>query len=118
MHDTAHHELFTLRDLMRYAVSQFNVSSLSFGHGSDNAWDEAAYLLLHTLHLPLDTLEPFPPALVLPAERQRILELPQRRITDNVPTPAWPGPMTISPRPSQRRRQRARKRTDRTAATI
>src|SRR3546814_10130144 len=85
MHDTAHHELFTLRDLMRYAVSQFNVSSLSFGHGSDNAWDEAAYLLLHTLHLPLDTLEPFLDARVLPEERQRFLELLKRRITEHVP---------------------------------
>ena len=44
MHNSAHHELFTLRDLLRYAISQFNSTKLSFGHGSDNAWDEAAYL--------------------------------------------------------------------------
>lgn len=85
MQETAHHELFTLRDLLRYAISQFNASKLSFGHGSDNAWDEAAYLLLHTLHLPLDTLEPFLDARVLPQERERFLALVERRMEERVP---------------------------------
>ncbi|MGP1613846.1 MAG: 50S ribosomal protein L3 N(5)-glutamine methyltransferase [Pollutimonas bauzanensis] len=85
MHETAHHELLTLRDLLRYAISQFNASKLSFGHGSDNAWDEAAYLLLHTLHLPLDTLEPFLDARVLPEERERYLTLIERRMEERVP---------------------------------
>lgn len=85
MHENARHELFTLRDLLRYAVSQFNASKLSFGHGSDNAWDEAAYLLLHTLHLPLDTLEPFLDARVLPQERERFLTLIERRMEERVP---------------------------------
>lgn len=85
MHQTASQELFTLRDLLRYAVSQFNASKLSFGHGSDNAWDEAVYLLLHTLHLPLDTLEPFLDARVLPEERQRFLRLVERRMSERVP---------------------------------
>ena len=49
----------TVRDLLRFAVSRFNQADLSFGHGSANAYDEAAYLILHTLHLPLDTLDPF-----------------------------------------------------------
>lgn len=85
MQETAHHELYTLRDLLRYAISQFNSSKLSFGHGSDNAWDEAAYLLLHTLHLPLDTLEPFLDARVLPEERERFLTLIARRMEERVP---------------------------------
>ena len=51
-------ELFTVRDYIRYAVSRFNAAGLFFGHGSDNAWDEAVYLTLHTLNLPLDRLEP------------------------------------------------------------
>ena len=49
--------LQTVRDCLRYAVSQFNRHELFFGHGSDNAWDEAVYLTLHTLNLPLDRLE-------------------------------------------------------------
>lgn len=85
MQESAHHDLHTLRDLLRYAVSQFNASHLSFGHGSDNAWDEAAYLLLHTLHLPLDTLDPFLDARVLPEERERFLALLERRIHERVP---------------------------------
>jgi ribosomal protein L3 glutamine methyltransferase len=85
MDPTASQELFTLRDLLRYAISQFNASKLSFGHGSDNAWDEAVYLLLHSLHLPLDTLDPFLDARVLPEERQRFLRLVERRITERVP---------------------------------
>src|SRR3546814_2237372 len=72
MLDSAQQELQTLRDLLRYTVTQFNASKLSFGHGNDSAWDEAVYLLLHTLHLPLDTLDPFLDARVLPEEREQI----------------------------------------------
>jgi len=82
---SAYQELHTVRDLLRYTVSQFNAAQLSFGHGSDNAWDEAVYLLLHTLHLPLDTLEPFIDARVLPEERERFLNLVARRLDERVP---------------------------------
>ena len=84
---TAHaqHELITVRDFIRYAVSRFNAAQLFFGHGSDNAWDEAAYLTLHTLHLPLDRLEPFLDARLLPDERVRLLDLYNRRCQDRLP---------------------------------
>lgn len=78
-------ELLTLRDLLRWAISRFNASGLTFGHGSDNAWDEAAYLLLHSLHLPLDTLEPFLDARVLDKERLRFVDLIQQRVTTRKP---------------------------------
>ena len=48
----------TVRDLLRYAVSRFTREKLFFGHGSENAFDEAAYLILHTLSLPLDRVPP------------------------------------------------------------
>ncbi len=83
--DTPAQHLLTLRDLMRYAVSQFGQAELSFGHGSDNAWDEAAFLLLHTLHLPLDTLEPFLDARLLSEERERCLAMIQRRTHERLP---------------------------------
>ena len=84
---TAHaqHELITVRDFIRYAVSRFNAAQLFFGHGSDNAWDEAVYLTLHTLHLPLDRLEPFLDARLLPDERVRLLDLYNRRCQDRLP---------------------------------
>ena len=71
-------ELQTLRDLLRYAVSRFHEGKLYFGHGSDSAWNEAVYLLLHTLHLPPDNLEAFLDARVLPDERERYLAVQQR----------------------------------------
>lgn len=78
-------ELLTLRDVLRYAVSRFNAASLSFGHGSDNAWDEAVYLALHHLHLPLDTLEPFLDARLLSSERQGLLDLIAKRVQQRLP---------------------------------
>ncbi|MCC7005057.1 MAG: 50S ribosomal protein L3 N(5)-glutamine methyltransferase [Ottowia sp.] len=75
----------TLRDLLRYAVSQFQKEKLVFGHGSAHAYDEAAYLLLHHLHLPLDTLEPFLDATLLPEEIQQLLEIIRRRVCERIP---------------------------------
>lgn len=70
---------------MRFAVSRFNAAELYFGHGTDNAWDEAAYLLLHSLHLPLDRLEPFMDARLTSAERAAALNLIRRRIDERLP---------------------------------
>lgn len=78
-------ELITLRDLLRYAVSRFNEGALFFGHGNDNAWDEAVYLLLHTLHLPLDRLEPFLDARLTASERDAVLAVIDRRVRERVP---------------------------------
>jgi len=74
-----------VRDVLRWSVSQFNRCQLAFGHGSDNAWDEAAYLLLHTLHLPLDTLDPYLDAIMLESERAAYLALVARRCNERVP---------------------------------
>ncbi|AIP64552.1 50S ribosomal protein L3 N(5)-glutamine methyltransferase [Burkholderia thailandensis] len=75
----------TVRDLVRYAVSRFSQAKLAFGHGSDNAFDEAVYLVLHTLHLPLDTLEPFLDARLTPSEIDAVLALIERRAAERVP---------------------------------
>jgi len=79
------HPFSTLRDVLRYAVSRFNAAKLIFGHGSSNALDEAAYLILHTLHLPLDNLDTYLDAHLLPAEVAHILKIIERRTTDRVP---------------------------------
>lgn len=85
MFELAQNELSTLRDLMRFAVSRFTEADLFFGHGTDNAWDEAAYLLLHTLHLPIDRLDPFMDARLTSDERATALKVIARRISARVP---------------------------------
>jgi ribosomal protein L3 glutamine methyltransferase len=77
--------LQTVRDLLRFAVSRFQEAALTFGHGTDNAFDEAAYLILHTLHLPLDRLEPFLDARLLPEEVDEILGVLSRRVHERLP---------------------------------
>jgi len=85
--DASRDALRTVRDLIRYGVSRFNQTKLSFGHGSDNAWDEAVYLVLNALHLPPDQLEPFMDARVLPEERQQALRYIDARCEQRVPAP-------------------------------
>lgn len=75
----------TPRDLLRYAVTRFNTAKLFFGHGSAEALDEAAYLILHTLKLPLDKLDPFLDARLLPEEVAAVLAVIERRSVDRVP---------------------------------
>lgn len=78
-------QLNTVRDLLRYAVSRFHEAKLVFGHGTTNAYDEAAYLVLHTLRLPLDTLEPFLDAKLLTSEINTVLHIIDRRVDLRVP---------------------------------
>lgn len=83
--ESAHGELTTLRDFLRFAVSRFQSSGLAFGHGSASAWDEAVYLILHTLHLPIDRLEPFLDAKVTAPERLELLSILRRRVEERLP---------------------------------
>ena len=77
--------LHTVRDYLRFAVSRFNEAHLFFGHGSSDAYDEAAYLILHTLHLPLDRLEPFLDARLTDSERAGVLNILHRRVEHRIP---------------------------------
>lgn len=77
--------LRTLRDWLRFAASQFSAAGLAYGQGSTNAYDEAAYLILHTLHLPLDRLDPFLDAALTPREAQAVAEVLRRRVEERVP---------------------------------
>lgn len=79
------HNFSTVRDLLRYAITRFNTAQLFFGHGSGNAFDEAVYLILHTLKLPLDRLDPFLDAHLLPTEIDEVLQIIERRVTERVP---------------------------------
>ena len=81
----ARRELVTVRDLVRFAVSAFNREKLFFGHGSADAFDEAAYLVLHTLTLPPDKLEPFFDARLTSIERDAVLAVIERRVRERIP---------------------------------
>jgi ribosomal protein L3 glutamine methyltransferase len=89
-------ELITVRDWLRFAVSSFNRARLVYGHGTATALDEAAFLILHTLHLPIDRLDPWLDARVLPTERHALLDIIERRVSTRKPAPyltneAWIG---------------------------
>jgi len=82
----AAHQLHTIRDWLRYAISRFEEASIFYGHGTANAYDEAAWLILATLHLPHDTLENFLDAVILEQERRQLAHLIERRVTERIPT--------------------------------
>ena len=83
--ELARRELITVRDLIRFAVSVFNEGKLFFGHGSADAFDEAAYLVLHTLKLPPDKLDPFFDARLTSVERDAVLTVIERRVKERIP---------------------------------
>ena len=82
---SASQNLHTVRDYLRFAVSRFYQAKLFFGHGSSDAYDEAVYLILHTLHLPIDTLAPFLDAKLTLQEQSEVLAIIQRRVEQRIP---------------------------------
>jgi ribosomal protein L3 glutamine methyltransferase len=79
-------ELFTIRDWLRFTVSQFEASDLFFGHGTDNSYDEAVWLVMSALHLPHDTLHNFLDAVITETERKHLAHLIEQRVTKRIPT--------------------------------
>lgn len=84
-HDDIVKTLTTLRDYLRWSVSRFTQSKLYFGHGTDNAWDEAIRLIYHLIHLPLDTPEVVLDSTLTKSERRLIVQLIETRCHDRVP---------------------------------
>ena len=79
-------EMFlTPRDWLRYAVGRFLAADLAFGHGATTALDEAAFLILEGLGLPIDALDPFLDAKLMRPERARLLDLIEARATTRKP---------------------------------
>lgn len=85
---TVRDELHTLRDVLRWATSQFSAAELFYGHGNADAFNDALQLILHSLHLPATEFpELFADARLTHAEKQAIASLIERRIVDRVPVP-------------------------------
>lgn len=79
-------ELVTLRDFWRYAISRFRAANLTFGHGTTTATDDAAFLVLDSLDLPIDTLDPFLDARLTMAERTLLAERIEARVATRKPS--------------------------------
>ena len=80
-------QLHTIRDFLRYALSRFNEAQLFYGHGTDNCWDEAVHLILHTLHLPWNTDPSLLDARLTQAEKLAVLERLRIRVEKRLPAP-------------------------------
>ena len=83
--DSILQDLITVRDWLRYGVSRFNAAHLIYGHGTSDALNEAAFLILRSLNLPPDQLEPWLDARLTVAERKQIATLIETRIETRKP---------------------------------
>lgn len=77
--------LISIHDFVRWGASRFNAAGLFFGHGTDNAVDEALHLVLHALHLPPDLPAVYRDCRLTPGERVAVTELVERRISERKP---------------------------------
>jgi ribosomal protein L3 glutamine methyltransferase len=82
---TINDALFTIRDFIRWGVSEFNAAKLYFGHGTDNAWDEAEQLVLHAINLTPPLADEWLGSRLTSSERDRVVANLQRRIEERIP---------------------------------
>jgi ribosomal protein L3 glutamine methyltransferase len=79
-------DLISIRDMLRFAVSRFEEAGLAFGQGTAGAVDEAAFLILETLHLPVDDINPWADARLTRPEREVLLGRIEERVVKRVPS--------------------------------
>ena len=79
--------LVTVNDFFRFAVRRFRAARLAYGHATTNAVDEAAFMMLEALKLPIHTIEPWLDLVPTNAERARLLTLIDARVTLRLPVP-------------------------------
>ncbi len=84
-------ELHTIADYIRWGASRFNEHQLCFGHGTDNALDEARLLVLHTLHLPYQLPDTYLSTRLTTREREAVMAILQRRFRERLPAPYLTG---------------------------
>ena len=89
--EEAFNELSTLQDMLRWSISRMNEAGLYFGHGTDNARDDAVMLITHALHLPWNIEQDWQNAKLTRSERERVIHLVSRRINERMPTPYLTG---------------------------
>jgi ribosomal protein L3 glutamine methyltransferase len=84
-------ELDTVGDCLRWAQSCFEQAGIHFGHGTDNAWDEALHLIFGSLRLSLDADPSILDTSLTESEKALVIRLVQRRIDERIPVPYLTG---------------------------
>lgn len=79
------HNLRTIRDFTRYAMTELESSGASLGHGSEDMWQEATFLVLRSLNLPFERLDSFWDAALTEKEAERVLSLIEKRTAGKIP---------------------------------
>jgi ribosomal protein L3 glutamine methyltransferase len=90
-HDDIAKALTTIRDYIRFAMGRFTQAKIYYGHGTDNAWDEAVTLIFHLLHLPADADERVLDSTLTKSERLLIIRVVETRCHDRIPVPYLTG---------------------------
>ena len=85
MTQSIYSDLDTVRDWVRYGATLFNQAKLYFGHGTDNEWDEALYLMLHAINQPWQRVDDIIDCNLTLSEKQAVHQLYQARIERRVP---------------------------------
>jgi len=83
--DEAIATLITVQDWLRFGATLFEEADLFFGHGADNAWSEAAQLILPVLHLSPDYLPDVLSCRLLPTEKKQVADFFAQRVTKKIP---------------------------------
>jgi len=78
-------QLLTIEDWVRWSASEFNRADLYFGHGTDNAWDEAVNLVMHCVSLPQHLFSQVKSTRLLTTEKSAIYEIISRRVEEQIP---------------------------------
>ncbi len=78
-------QLHSVRDYIRFATSKFNQADLFYGHGNDNAWDEAITLVMYALSLPEHLVSKTSDCLLVDEEKQAIINIIEQRINEGLP---------------------------------
>ena len=79
--------LVTLGDFFHFAVARFRAARLAYGHGTTNAVDEAAFMVLEALRLPIHRIDPWLDLVPTPAEKARLITLIEARVGLRMPAP-------------------------------
>lgn len=80
-------DLYTVQDLIRWTISRFNAADIYYGHGTDNAWDEACHLIFPLLYLPLEFPETLYSSRLTASEKYRVVDQVIKRVQRRIPVP-------------------------------